>query len=260
MTALDAERIASLGPWFYDFDLGGGVRTNPALPEDLRLIHRDRLSMLGRAVERAFPDGLAGIATLDVGCHEGYFAFELLRLGAAGVTGVDVREGNVAKARLIAEAKGLGPARWVVGDAEDLGVLVGGRRFGLTLAYGLIYHCENPVRVLRQIASVTERAVVIETQLADEPSADRVEWGREGYRLPVHGGFAVVDESRLHPTNAETGPSPLALCPSETALRTVLAHCGFGGVERIEPPVDASEQLARGKRGVFVAMRDGVRL
>lgn len=258
MTASEARDITALGPWFYDFELPGGLRTNPTLSGELRSIHADRVVMLREAVHLAFPGGLGGRATLDVGCHEGYFSHRLLELGAGSVVGVDVREPNLRRARLVADALGTKAVSWVCADAEDLAAAVGDRsRFALTLAYGLIYHCENPVRVLRQIASVTERAIVIETQLLDEPTLAPVEWGREGYRLPVRGAFAVLDESRLHPTNNETGASPLALCPSEAGLRTVLAHCGFGSVHRVAPPPAANEQLVRGKRGVFVALRDG---
>lgn len=258
MSVGKAEHIAALGPWFYDFDLPGGVRTNPALSGELRSIHADRVVMLAEAIRIAYPNGLNGADTLDVGCHEGYFSHRLLELGAGSVVGVDVRERNLQKAGLVANAMGARGLSWVCADAEDLVAAVGtGTRFGLSLAYGLIYHCENPVRVLRQIASVTERAIVIESQLLDEPSCPPVEWGREGYRLPVRGTFAVLDESRLHPTNSETGASPLALCPSEMAIRTVLAHCGFGRVDRVFPPEGANEQLVRGKRGVFVALRDG---
>lgn len=256
MTAL-REEIAGLGPWFYDFELPGGVRTNPDLPEHLRSMHADRDAMLIAAVRSAFPEGLAGVTALDAGCHEGYFSHRLLSLGASQVTGIDVREGNIRKASLVAGTMGLRGVRWLVGDVEDLDRAVGRERFTLSLAYGLIYHCENPVRVLRQIAGVTTRAMVIETQLADEFSYEQLEWGRQGYRLRVQGGFAVVDESQLHPFNAETGATPLALCPSEGALRAVLSHCGFGAVTRIAPPGGANEQLARGRRGVFLALRTG---
>jgi 2-polyprenyl-3-methyl-5-hydroxy-6-metoxy-1,4-benzoquinol methylase len=253
------DEIAALGPWFYDFELPGGVRTNPDLPEHLRSIHRDRDAMLVTAVREAFPGGLAGVSALDVGCHEGYFTHRLLALGARRVTGVDVREANIRKAAVVADALGIHAARWLVGDAEDLDQAVGAERFELTVAYGLIYHCENPVRVLRRIAAATQQAIVIETQLADEFACEHIEWGRQGYRLRVQGGFAVVDESVLHPVNAETGATPLALCPSERALRSVLTHCGFGAVARIEPPDGANEQLARGRRGVFLARRTEAR-
>lgn len=261
MTTL-ADDIGALGPWFYDFELPGGVRTHEALTEDLRSIHRDRSAMLADALRLAFPNAdpdrpIEGVAAIDVGCHEGYFSHRLLELGASGVLGVDWRAGNIRKAQAVQKALGTEGLSWAVGDAEDLRLVVGeDTRFGVALVYGLLYHCENPVRVLRQIASVTTHAIVVETQLCDDREGERLEWGRQGYTLGVEGTFAVVDESRLHPTNSETGVSPLALCPSEGAVQSVLAHCGFSRVTRVPAPHEANEQIARGKRGVFVAVRD----
>jgi 2-polyprenyl-3-methyl-5-hydroxy-6-metoxy-1,4-benzoquinol methylase len=252
---VDTDEIAALGPWFYDFELPGGVRTNPGLPEHLRSMHADREAMLRAAVQIAFPAGLSGVRALDVGCHEGYFTQRLLAMGVGSAVGVDLREQNIRKAGLAAGAMGVEGARWLVGDAEDLGMVLGGERFGLSVAYGLIYHCENPVRVLRQIAAVTDHAIVIETQLASESVETELEWGRHGYRLKVQGVFAVVDESVLHLVNAETGATPLALCPSEGAVRAVLTHCGFGRITRVPADPVANEQLVRGRRGVFLAQR-----
>lgn len=261
MSVTDAD-IRALGDWFYDFQLPGGVRTNPTLPDDLRTIHRDRAVMLASAARIAFPGAnperpLADRSAIDVGCHEGFFSHRMLAMGASPVLGVDVRARNITKARVVAEALGTGQVTWRVADAEDLGDAVSDHAdpFDIALAFGLLYHCENPVRVLRQIASVTRHAIIVETQLCDESHADAIEWGRAGYTLPARGVFTVVDESRLHPTNDETGVRPLALCPSPDALRTTLAHCGFGAFHRVPPHIDANEQLARGKRGVFVATR-----
>lgn len=248
--------------WFYDFQLPDGRSTNPELSPELREIHRDRLAMLEEAVNVAFPQGLNGCAAIDVGCHEGFFLHQLRALGAGHLTGVDLRPGNIAKAERIALELGIDRVRWLCSDAEDLRQRLGpdspARPFELALAYGLIYHCENPIRVLRQIASVTNRAIVIETQLLDDRPPEAVEWGRAGYQLETQGMFALVDEGRLFASNRETGASPLALCPSESAVRTVLKHLGFTRFQKIEARSDSTEQLARGKRAVFVAVREEV--
>ncbi|MEM9374508.1 MAG: DUF1698 domain-containing protein [Planctomycetota bacterium] len=260
--SITASDIRSLGEWFYDFTLPGGVRTNPELSDDLRTIHRDRALMLDAAAVIAFPHAdpeapLRGKRVLDVGCHEGFFLHRMMHLGASSAVGVDVREQNIAKARVAASSLPADRVSWHVANAEDLDAALthGTTSFDVSLAFGLLYHCENPIRVLRQTASVTEHAIILESQLCDESHAEAVEWGRAGYTLPPQGVFTVIDESRLHPSNNETGISPLALCPSQHALRTALAHCGFGAFHRVTPHDGANEQLTRGKRGVFVATR-----
>lgn len=218
--------------------------------------------MLANAARIAYPHEqahcpLAGKRAIDVGCHEGFYTHRLLSLGADSVVGVDVRATNIAKAQLVSDALETKHVSWLVGDAEELAETIGDgvQHFEFALVFGLLYHCENPIRVLRQIASVTKEVIIVETQLCDELGADRIEWGRQGYSLDVRGAFAVVDETALHPTNNETGVHPLALCPSPRALQVVLEHCGFTDFSRVVPRGGQNEQLVRGKRGVFVARR-----
>ena len=44
------ERIAALGPWFYEFDLGAHGRTASVLPPEILPIHQTRLEMVNRVV------------------------------------------------------------------------------------------------------------------------------------------------------------------------------------------------------------------
>lgn len=265
-----AERAVELAPWFYDYALPGGVRTAPELPERLRTMHASRLAML-----RAALDALGEVPTgsaLDAGCHEGNFSLALRDAGFATVVGVDVREESVAKARFVAQAMGVGGASFHAMDAEELDRELAPGRFDVALVFGLIYHLESPMRVMRQIAARTDHAMIIETQLCPEPGergypgfgeeAGReappglhVEWGRREHKMRARGGFAIIDESPMHATNTETGATSLALCPSAHAVESMCAAVGFPAVTRIDPPADGNEQLLRGRRGVFLAKR-----
>lgn len=52
--------------------------------------------------------GLAGLTVLELGCGRGEFSEELLRAGAARVTGMDLSPDNIEAARRIASEDGLG--------------------------------------------------------------------------------------------------------------------------------------------------------
>lgn len=255
MTGVVPADVAAMGPWFYDYALPGGVRTNPDLPETLRVIHETRREMLGRAVA-----GLSGVLPaqarcLDLGCHQGYFSFALREMVRGPIVGVDVRAEHVRNAAHVAGALGLDDLSFERLDAERLDERFGSEPvFDLTVCFGLVYHLENPIGVLRRAAAVTRHALVLETQLVDDID-ESVEWGRRGQTFDSSGRFVLVDESGVHATNKETGGTPLALCPSERALRTVLARVGFGRFERVEPGPGAHEQFERGRRAVFVARR-----
>lgn len=249
-----AERARSLEPWFYEFDLGQGVRTQSKLAPNVAAIHDTRRRMVEEVLTRHFGSRLASLRALDVGCHEGWFALALAELGVQEVLGIDVREESLEKARFVAEARGLEGLRFRTGDCEELGECVEGT-YELTLAVGLLYHLENPMRCLRQLARHTSELMVLETQVIDEIEGS-AEWGRRDSTMEYQGACALIDESfAFSRGNVEAGGTPLALCPSPRALDTMLHAAGFQRIEHLTPPADGYEQLVRGKRVVVAAYR-----
>ncbi|HXN48714.1 MAG TPA: methyltransferase domain-containing protein [Bryobacteraceae bacterium] len=248
------EQIEALGPWFYEFDLGGGRRTPSALPPEVLPIHQTRLGMVMGAVKGHFGARLPQIRAIDVGCHEGYYSVALAREGVRSVLGVDVREANLARARFVGETLGLENVEFRQGDCEDLRVEDTGE-FELCLFLGLLYHLENPMRCLRNIGRVTREVCVIETQVIDEVEG-AAEWGWREWTRPYQGVLALIDESgEFYNENTEAGASPIATCPSPRALEFMLKQAGFRRVETIAPPAGAYEQHARAKRVVAVAYK-----
>ncbi len=248
------EKIATLGPWFHEFDLGEGLRTKSELPLQVREIFETRLAMTSGVVKSHFGDRLGEIQCIDVGCHEGFYSMAMASLGVPRIVGVDVRERNLAKARFVAAAKGCSAIEFQAGNCEDLSVDKVGR-FELSLFLGILYHLENPMRCLRNIAALTKELCVVETQVVDEV-VGTTEWGSREWTRPYHGVLALIDESdEFLADNSETGASPVAACPSPAALLFMLKQAGFARVELIEPPPGAYEQHRRGKRVVCAAYK-----
>lgn len=246
-------RIDAAGPWFYDIDLPGGLQTRSKVNETHPGIHTTRRTMVERALMAHFGPRLTRVRAIDLGCHEGYFSFVMRNLGIAEVLGVDVREGNLARARLLAEISQQSGLRFLAGDCEDLHEVVDDR-FDLVLMMGLLYHQENPIRCLRQAAHICDDMLLVETQVVDEVEG-KTEWGRRECVLAYEGHFALLDEG-IFEGNLETGTTPLVLCPSPRALVSVLHHVGFSRVETLAVPDDGYEQLVRGKRVIVAAWRD----
>jgi tRNA (mo5U34)-methyltransferase len=69
-------------PWYHTLDLPGGVATRGYV--DTRELP-DRIP---------FPKSLSGKRCLDIGTQNGFWAFEMERRGAAGVTAIDVADGE----------------------------------------------------------------------------------------------------------------------------------------------------------------------
>jgi 2-polyprenyl-3-methyl-5-hydroxy-6-metoxy-1,4-benzoquinol methylase len=253
MTAAEIQdRIAELGPWFYEFDLGPYGRTASSLPPEVRGIHATRLEMVDRAVNAHFGRRLSEVRCLDVGCHEGYYSVAMAQKGVRETLGVDVREENLRKARFVAETLGLSNIGYERANCEELRLETHGA-YELCLCLGLLYHLENPMLALRRIAAVTTELCVVETQVVDEVEGSS-EWGYREWVRPYLGILALIDESgEFFARNTETGASPLATCPSPRALEFMLKQAGFRRTEFIEPPADAYEQHNRRKRVVCAA-------
>lgn len=243
-----------MGPWFYEFDLGAFGRTASSLPPEVQRIHTTRLDMVNRAVEAHFGRDLGRVRCLDAGCHEGYYSVAMARQGARAVHGVDVREENLRKARFVAELLGLANVTYERANCEEISVDTHGS-YELCLFLGLLYHLENPMAALRRIAGATTELCVVETQVVDEVEG-ATEWGYREWVRPYRGILALIDESgEFFASNAETGASPVAMCPSPKALEFMLKQAGFRRVEFIDPPAGAYEQHVRRKRVVCAAYK-----
>ena len=246
-------RIDAMGPWFYDIDLPGGLKTRSKVNETHAGIHSTRRSMLENVLSAHFGTRLSRINAIDLGCHEGYFSFVLRSLGIPEVLGIDLREDNLSRARLLSDLSDVAGLNFQSANCEDLDQVVE-TRFDLTLMFGFLYHQENPIRCLRQAAKITKELLIIETQVVDEIKAS-AEWGRKDCVLPYDGHFALIDETEFG-DNIELGATALALCPSPDALKAILRHLGFSRFETLRCPTGGNEQLERGKRIVVVALRD----
>ncbi|HWF08689.1 MAG TPA: methyltransferase domain-containing protein [Bryobacteraceae bacterium] len=255
MTAAEIrEGIARLGPWFYRFEFSEGLATTPAIPESVVGIFDTRLRMVSDAVDAHFGGRLHEIECLDIGCHEGFYSLAMARRGVRNVVGVDARPENLNRARFVAKAAAIDNVAYREGCVETLAADLG-RTFELTLFLGLLYHVEDPMRCLRQVAAVTGELCMIETQVVEEVEG-YAEWGSRDWTRPYQGVIAVIDEKReFDAGNRETGVSPMATCPSPKALLFMLKRAGFRRAEILRPPPDAYEQHARGKRVVCAAWK-----
>jgi SAM-dependent methyltransferase len=104
-----------------------------------------------------------GATALDFGCGRGYASLELLRRGAAHVTGLDISAAEVEHARGLAAAEGFADrSRFVVADAHATGFP--DDSFDLIVGSSILHHLdlEPALRELRRILRPGGRAVFSE--------------------------------------------------------------------------------------------------
>jgi tRNA (mo5U34)-methyltransferase len=132
-------RIAELGPWFHNMDLGG-VWTAP----DHFL--GDYPGAKFRRFAPHLPEDLSGKSVLDIGCNAGFYSIEMKRRGAARVLAVDSDERYLAQARLASGALGFDDIEFAKLDVYDVGSI--GERFDLVIFMGVLYHLRHPLLAL----------------------------------------------------------------------------------------------------------------
>jgi tRNA (mo5U34)-methyltransferase len=131
-------RIASLGDWFHNMDLGG-VKTAP------NHFLGDYPNIKWRGFADALPEDLTGKTVLDIGCNAGFYAMEMKRRGALRVVGIDSDEKYLAQARFAAEVNGIELDLRKM-DVYEVGSL--GERFDIVLFMGVLYHLRHPLLAL----------------------------------------------------------------------------------------------------------------
>lgn len=167
------------------FDSPDAVAINQA-----RMAHLDSL---GLPVE--------GASVLDVGCGVGHLARHFVEKNCR-VTCVDGRPENIAELKLRLPGVTGHVARVETDSLIPFG------RFQVVLCYGLLYHLENPVAGLRNIADVCEDLLLLETVISD-------------HELPV---ARILDEP---PETKNQALGGLGCRPTPAFVAMALTRAGF---------------------------------
>jgi tRNA (mo5U34)-methyltransferase len=230
--------------WFYEFEMPDGTVTRTDVPAEVLHIHRSRREKLRRIIRDHVGDA-SRLTALDIASHEGYFSIELAQ-HFAEVHGIELRPESLNAARQISTALGVSNVRFTQADFTQM-------RYDPTiqadfvLLYGLLYHLENPIHVLRFASQLARKWILIETQIFPYDIAGRLEDGHYLYQRAVRGVFSLTLD---YPNEREGGSTTVALVPSLNALLFLMQEFGFRDVQVIEPDADDYEQFRRGSRVV----------
>lgn len=131
-------RVAELGQWFHNLDLGG-VKTAP----DHFL--GDYPEVKWRRFASSMPEDLTGKSVLDIGCNAGFYSIQMKRRGADRVVGIDTDEKYLEQARFAATVSGAeiefrNLSVYRVGELHE--------KFDLVLFMGVLYHLRHPLLAL----------------------------------------------------------------------------------------------------------------
>jgi tRNA (mo5U34)-methyltransferase len=219
-------RVAELGEWFHNIDLGG-VETAP------RHFLGDYPRCKWQAFQHALPARLDGKTVLDVGCNAGFYSMEMKRRGAARVLGIDDDEGYLAQARFAADVSGLDV------EFERLSVYDVGRlreRFDLVIFMGVLYHLRYPLLALDRLREhVAHDAFLFQSMLRGALTVRRVE---EDYSFDERAHFDEPEYPKLHFVEHRYAGDPTNWwVPNKACVEAMLRAAGFVIEQNPEPEV-----------------------
>ena len=238
----ELQRIKSQ-TWFYEFPLPDGTTTTSYLEPEVAKIHTTREKVLRRYLENS---GCPRDTALDVSCHEGFFS-HILGDYFASVTGIDKNEGSLDLARRMAAFLKRDNVAFRYCPVEKASLNL---QSDFVLCYGLIYHIENPMQVLRKLAELTGKVLCVETQILPFSVSFKLEDGWYKNQRELRGLFGLCAD---YPTSKEGGLTEYALVPSREAVVHILQNLGFATVSVYEPADDDYEQYVRGSRIIVFA-------
>jgi tRNA (mo5U34)-methyltransferase len=209
-------RIAELGSWFHNLNLGG-VQTAP----DHFL--GDYPSVKWRAFADTLPPNLQGQRVLDIGCNAGFYAIEMKRRGAGEVLGIDDDPRYLAQARFAAGYLGLEIEfrQMSVYDVAQLG-----QRFDLVLFMGVLYHLRHPLLALDLLHDhVVGDLLVVQSMLRG--SSGTISLAAD-YRFEEVEVFDAPEYPRLHFVEQCYAHDPTNWwVPNRSCLEAMLRSAGF---------------------------------
>jgi SAM-dependent methyltransferase len=224
----------------HNLQLAPGVWT---LPDTPGFVETDsRLGAILRLCRAIYGERLGAVRALDLGCLEGGFSAGLA-LAGADVLGVEARQDHFEKCLLARDALALPTLAFVREDVKKVTAERCGR-FDVVLALGILYHLDDPVGWLQQIASLTRGLLFVDTHYAPKDEA-----GLAGVRIGLRQRLSSVERMESHglevagqwfgewPTESERDARPWAswsnprsLWLTKESLVRAVAHAGFDTV------------------------------
>jgi tRNA (mo5U34)-methyltransferase len=212
------EMIATRTHWYHQIELGPGITTPGTHNSRLGLDYLDGLGL---------PADCSGKRVLDIGCMDGFFAFELERRGA-DVVGLDYASPDFTGFSIAARVLGSGVEHRTA-NVYDLTPDTFGT-FDIVLFLGVLYHLRNPMLAFDRIREViTDGGLLfVETQLPTDPAVNDSD-------VPM---WQYFPRSTLH----QDGTNKWA--PNPAGLRAVIEECEF---EVLQTAVHGDRGYARAR-------------
>lgn len=176
-----------------------------------------RLEQRSKAIIEPFADQFKGSTVLDLGCHDGRWAYAMASLGASKVLGVEGRKEILDCFSVFPESPFKSNVELVCGDMfEHLESLIASEtRFDIVALFGIFYHIMDHFRLLALVAKLQPKLVIIDSEFIEADNAM----------------IQVVTENTSNPLNAIQqfhGQSRAVIgIPSKRAVEFMVSVLGY---------------------------------
>jgi len=251
MLNIEAAELESIKEqtWFYEFPLPDGSLTKTDIPQEVLKIHATRLKKLREVISTFIPNS-RNLSAIDFASHQGFFSIELADKFKS-VLGIEMRSESLEQSKQIRKIYNLNNLNFLQADLTKLDSNEV-EKADLVLCYGLLYHLENPIQVLRLASELTTKPILIETQIFPYDISGNLEDGHYQWQRPITGVFALCPD---YGHRREGGSTEYAVIPSLNTLIGLLKDFGFNLVETIKFDNADYEQFTRGSRVIIYAQR-----
>lgn len=179
---------------------------------------------------------LDGMTLLELGPLEGAHTYLLEQLGAARILAVEANREAYLKCLIVKEALGISRATFMLGDFELL-LRDTAERFDLVFCCGVLYHMQDPLALIRDMARVADRCFVWTHYYDPDRASDR-----EAVPAAV-GGFSATYFGARYWDRAEGsfwgGNKPTANWMTRDDIIGAFRHFGFNEVNVIDDQPEA---------------------
>ena len=139
--------------WKHQYNLGNNIYTRP-LDKDINS-PANAVNKWKRILDLVGKDHLYEKKIIDIGCSEGYFAFEASKI-AESVMGVDLDPIRIERANLIKDFKMNKNCQFFCKDCKDLPK----KDFNLSFALGLLHRIQDPIGFLKAITDISDELII----------------------------------------------------------------------------------------------------
>jgi len=195
--------------------------------------------LIRKALLEAFSlDELKTFSILDVGCNDGWVLHQLSDLPFAKMVGLEPREKNVRKGKVVRQILKLeNRVEYRCGTLESLGSEI----FDIVICAGVLYHVESIPLVLRQLKNCCGRFLFLESRCISSnflspQLRDQIEMRDLVYQFkrPIFGITAQKFESAYHDGSARE--TTIVNIPTSESLLMHLEILGFDEIRVVADP------------------------